>query len=399
MSCLPPQRNIDFLSRFVSKRVGFRFAGHELEFLLSHSLFSSYDIDRGTKLLIRTVAREIQLSPTAAILDVGCGAGILGACLKKANADRNVILQDRDALACEFTKANLALNRLEGSVLGGLALEGMTDRLFDLVISNLPAKAGQPVLRDFFARVPALLTEKGVAACALVSPLEGFAREAILAAGSPLLLTQTTKTHAILFFGKAELRPSADLFKVYIRGSHAFQACDIGYSLTTVHGLPDFDTISYQCALAQEATRGLAVADRWLCWNPGQGHLPVYLASWNKHAGLALASRDILSLKISALNLRQQGMEITDEDLLHVASLDHVSGAYDFVALLPTGDAHAWQGALLEQCAELLEPKGRALVSAKSSDVYRILAANRSFTVEHDRKYRGLRCVLLRRKR
>lgn len=73
------------------------------------------------------------------VLDMGCGCGLLSACLARAGA--RVTAVDRSATAVAATRATLAANGLEGEVQGGDLFMGMTTR-FREIWSNPPFHEG-----------------------------------------------------------------------------------------------------------------------------------------------------------------------------------------------------------------------------------------------------------------
>ena len=91
----------DFWQNFINKRVDFRFMREELHFDLSQSLFSSADVDIGSRFLLRTIVQNVVITGISSVLDIGCGVGVLGLSLKKINPDIQLVAQDRDALAQE----------------------------------------------------------------------------------------------------------------------------------------------------------------------------------------------------------------------------------------------------------------------------------------------------------
>ena len=97
---------------YFHKTVTFRAWKHSLQFRTSQELFSSHDIDTGTKFLLRTIV-EADYGNFQRILDVGCGYGPLGLTLKSLHPDSIVHLFDRDALAVEYSRQNAELNGLD----------------------------------------------------------------------------------------------------------------------------------------------------------------------------------------------------------------------------------------------------------------------------------------------
>ena len=94
------------VARFVNKTVPFRFLGRDLVFQLSHALFSSFDIDDGTRALLKSIAQNVDVPALGSVLDVGCGVGVIGACLRAHAPRAKTVLQDRDALAAAFADAH-----------------------------------------------------------------------------------------------------------------------------------------------------------------------------------------------------------------------------------------------------------------------------------------------------
>ena len=63
---------------FFKKTIPFNFSGQRLLFRVSQDLFSSHDIDVGSKFLLRTVLTSPHVGRPLAILDLGCGYGPMG---------------------------------------------------------------------------------------------------------------------------------------------------------------------------------------------------------------------------------------------------------------------------------------------------------------------------------
>ena len=76
------------------------------------------------------------------ILDLGCGYGPIGLTLKALRPESAVHMTDPDALAVAYSRRNAEINRLDGvKIYGSLDYDSITERDFDLVISNIPGKA------------------------------------------------------------------------------------------------------------------------------------------------------------------------------------------------------------------------------------------------------------------
>ena len=135
------------LDPYTKKTVDFRYAGTALRFAVAQSLFSSHQVDIGTQHLLRSLV-DIDLSHARKILDLGCGYGPLGLALAQVAPDSEIHLVERDALAVAFARHNGALNNIPNvRAYGSLGYDDVTERDFDVVVSNVPGKAGESVIR------------------------------------------------------------------------------------------------------------------------------------------------------------------------------------------------------------------------------------------------------------
>ncbi|MCA9961069.1 MAG: methyltransferase [Anaerolineales bacterium] len=396
--------DFDFLQPFVNKRVQFRFSRQELRFDLSQSLFSSFDIDAGSRLLLKTVATQLDMASFGSALDVGCGVGVLGLSVKKVNPQIELVLQDRDALAVAFAARNARLNKLRDVVVqGGLAFQAVAGRRFDLILCNLPGKAGEPVLASLLAQMPLHLTAAGIAAVVVVKPLAEMVAGALQQQGSEVTYREMGQGYAVFHFhGGTAVSPDAPLtLTPYLRAQPDFTIAKKSFALQTVHNVPEFDSVGYYTTLAASMLNGERVNGRVLFWNPGQGHLPVYLrlASGREITHYTLAGRDALSLQISAQNLETYGVPAAQIQQLHTSDfLQLPDEQYDWIILFPDVDAGVpWTQTLLPGSERLLLPGGKLLVTAKSTYVFRMLEKEQPFVKRQDRKKQGYRALLLSR--
>ncbi|MEJ7654646.1 MAG: methyltransferase [Chloroflexia bacterium] len=159
---------------YFKKVIPFVHGDVSLTFRVSQDLFSSYDVDVGTRFLLRTLATE-GVSGGRAILDLGCGYGPIGLTLGKVNKDAEVHMVDRDALAVECARQNAELNELpDAQVYGSLGYYDVRKSDFDLIVSNIPAKAGEPVVTHLLRGAAPSLAPGGLVAVVVVTRLEAF---------------------------------------------------------------------------------------------------------------------------------------------------------------------------------------------------------------------------------
>lgn len=445
------------LSDYLRKTVAFRFEGHTLRLALSQSLFSSYDVDGGSRLLLASVVRQLAARPgeqrgLRSILDLGCGTGVLGLALAKRYA-ANVTARDRDALALAVTAHNAAANGIACTTRGGVDTTGLDGARehpgYQLVVANLPAKAGAPVLARLLAAAAEAALPGGRIAVVVVAPLaEAVRRE--FGAAAELIHEQRGSGHCVLH---GRPRPPATApatepaptpepapggtpgaaLTAYHRHQGAVTVAGLSFPLTTVYGLPDFDTPSHLIQLTATLLQRRAVLPaapperdsfprgtephrlpagasaewRVLAWNPGQGHLAVWLArAWAAaqrgpdEGGLrfTLVSRDALQLLAARANLSRNGVPESAVTLRHEVGLPRATAAaYDLALLHPDQDLSA--GARRElpaRLAPLLRPDGQVVLYGAAPAIAPLLARRRPLTLVRESRRRALRAALLR---
>ena len=100
-------------------------------------VFSHGRLDRGTALLLE----QLDGLPAGRLLDFGCGAGIIGASLKRRYPDSEVVLLDVDAFAVESSRMTLAANDLQAQVIAGDGIDAAPQDC-TAIISNPPFHQG-----------------------------------------------------------------------------------------------------------------------------------------------------------------------------------------------------------------------------------------------------------------
>ena len=136
---------------YFKKEIIYPFAGKKYAFDVGNTLFSTFDIDHGTDILIRAITP----SNPKNILDIGCGYGPLGIILAKNNPQAEVIMVDRDLLAVRYANNNIVKNNItNATALGSLGMEAIRNKMFDLIVSNIPAKLGDEAIKQEFILDP-----------------------------------------------------------------------------------------------------------------------------------------------------------------------------------------------------------------------------------------------------
>jgi hypothetical protein len=290
-------------------------------------------------------------------LDCGCGVGVIGICaaaalgaLRPEGASGglpglHVRSQDRDELARLFTEHNARRNRIPPEALKAHTeplLAGPSGGRWDLILSNIPAKAGGPVLEDFIRRSAALLNPGGMVMLVVVKNLAGFFRPRIEGAGARLREEEAGTGHSVFVYGAPgqavseqaapgqavsgpeEREPAGGGLLVnrpfYVRKSGDYRVEGIPLRLDTVYGAAGFDSPGGAVSAAVKLARRLGpeklklAAGALLIHEPGQGFFPLWLLKYLQGAGpgergaapghsLVLSGRNILALEAARHNV------------------------------------------------------------------------------------------------
>ncbi|NTV63103.1 MAG: methyltransferase [Oscillochloris sp.] len=134
------------------KRIPYTLHGQQFQFDVGHTLFSSFEVDDGTDLLLRSL--EPALAPVR-ILDIGCGCGVIGITLARRFPDASVTMADVSLLAVRYARLNSVLNEVtNATALGSVGLEAVPPGPYDLICSNIPAKIGDEAIEHEFILGP-----------------------------------------------------------------------------------------------------------------------------------------------------------------------------------------------------------------------------------------------------
>lgn len=405
------------MDRYSNKEVSLHFNGQRTSFSLSQALFSSFGIDQGSRLLLKSLAERIDLGQVGSILDLGCGVGTLGLALKRRYPHMEVTLQDRDALAVAFSEINARRNGIEAAIVnGGLAFQDLSDRYFDLIVSNVPAKVGDPVLRHLYLQMLEHLRDEGIAAIVVVNRIAELTFSFLEAIGAELIFRKPSTEHTVIHFRKGPALTASEkgvkkksnlLPEPYIRSDVDFKIDRFTYRLETVWGEADFDTPPYTAYLISRILNPLPQTDSVLFWNPGQGHIPVLLygmlsAKGEKLKRIDCACRDMLALLITRRNLVRQGLAESEAHLRHAADPSFIDtelhtcyGLMVVVCENLSGVPHP--DAVLSTAEKLLYPGGNLVIAGKSAHLNRFPYRRYSFSPSREKKHRGYKAIILKR--
>jgi hypothetical protein len=427
---------------YTNKETPLKFRGINFRFALSQGLFSSSGVDRGSLLLLKALSRTWDADraagrpPPRRILDCGCGAGIIGVCAAAlalpAAPDLRVRAQDRDELARFFTGYNALNNGIPPAVLEAhteALLSGPPGSSWDLILSNIPAKAGKPVLEDFVSRSLGLLSGGGKVLVVIVHTLGDFFRSRISGAGGAVFREEAGSEHIVFEYarsrtGGAEAPRRAEPVQGgddFLTANPFYRRCELDYNfddiplhISTIHGAPAFDRPGEAAGTAVKLARRLGLAARIppgtpiLVHEPEQGWFPAWLfraleqeGEGNNSAGpfsqWVVSGRNILSLEAARHNIRalikDKGPAGTWGKMPEPAAVPVVDLSFDreklwnaaetpgpgaspagfgFIAAFPEpvsrvdGNSACWEG-----LSALLRPGGIALAALPSSEAER----------------------------
>ncbi|WP_029480410.1 class I SAM-dependent methyltransferase [Deinococcus marmoris] len=107
-------------------------------------VFSAGKADKATSLLLETLG-ELDLSGQH-VLDLGCGAGLIGAWAARRGA--KVTLVDGDLQSVRSSRLTLEANGLAGEVIHSDVDAALGERTFDIILTNPPFHVGRGVVLD-----------------------------------------------------------------------------------------------------------------------------------------------------------------------------------------------------------------------------------------------------------
>ena len=398
---------------YFKKLLTFRFWRQEMQFRVSQDLFSSLHVDVGTQFLLRAI-RDLEPGQFSKILDLGCGYGPIGLTLKKLNGTARVHMVDRDALAVEYSRQNTDLNCLSGvKVYGSLGYDDIRSRDFDLIASNIPAKAGQDVISHLLRDAVYYLRPGGVVVVVVVAPIERMVDEVLRNTEEiSLLFRRSRRGHAIFGYQFASDRRNESPTEedalqrgVYHRGRTTVTARVKGFPIDTVWGLPEFESPSYRSQLLIKYLTGRPrpEVDSAAVFNPGQGHAAVVLAKLLKPQSMHLIDRDLLALRCTKRNLILNGFSEGSITLTHQVGMDCKTDrpVQVIAGVVRENEGPRAAGLQLSHVATHLARRGRLVLSASSTGITRIIEMAKPMNeleVRERKRWRGNSLVVLERR-
>lgn len=366
------------------KEITYDYRGKKLKFQVAQSLFSSSDIDLGTKHLLQTLIDE-KVDNYNKILDLGCGYGPIGISLKSVNDSSIIHMVDRDALALEFSRQNTKLNNLKGfKIYGSLGYDDVKEKDFDVIISNIPAKVGEPVLTHILEDARFYLRPSGKVAIVVIDAIGDYVSKVLKSNKDIIILFYKRWPGHLVFHYKfsknssTKLKPKSNGFD---RGIYERKEIDIQFgsskaTIKTAYGLPEFDILSYETEMVLKKInifRNQPIS-RAVIFNPNQGFIPTALSVVAKVEKIALFDRDLLALRMSQKNMTVNGCDLRDVSLFHQVGIrKNYSMMTDcIIGTLEEKDDTKVNSVIIQEATYQLSPKGTLMVASGSTTITRL---------------------------
>lgn len=333
--------------------------GHSLTLRVPHDVFSTQRIDEGTQLLLE----HLSSTSPASILDMGCGYGALGLPLAAHFPKSTVTMVDRDLLAVEWSKQNAVLNSLSNvTAIGSLGFETVTGT-FDWILCNVPARIGEPFIRNLILEGQAHLNAGGDLRVVVINDLIPLveSRMKLISKGPRHSIFAIQKEESISF-QDSKIPSSEDLYlrdRVEIGPLTLMRPFDLGGDdpRRIRHGLPVlFDALPR----SMPATPFKAFSFR-----VGYGSIPLTLLHRWKNCTITAVDRDLLATTFLKLNATALGLN----DRLEVREQFHVPDSLEatekfrlMVGELAPSAGEAVARAEIEMVVNHLEKGGEALI-------------------------------------
>ena len=135
------------------KTFGYNGLNRNLTFVTDTSVFSRSGVDFGTNLLLEESVNDIKARGVKPMhmLDLGCGAGIVGVTFKSYFARCEVYGTDVYTRAVALAKENAESNNVECHFMEGDVTQGLPEGvLFDTILTNPPVRAGKKTVFRFY---------------------------------------------------------------------------------------------------------------------------------------------------------------------------------------------------------------------------------------------------------
>jgi len=127
------------------KTITYKFRDVSLELYTDTGVFSKDKVDYGSDVMIKSLP-----GLSGSILDLGCGYGVIGLSIAKANPAAHVTMVDINQRAVDLTAMNIERNGIKNAE--AFVSDGFqnVNGLYNAIISNPPIRAGKSVIYPLF---------------------------------------------------------------------------------------------------------------------------------------------------------------------------------------------------------------------------------------------------------
>jgi 16S rRNA G1207 methylase RsmC len=243
---------------------------------------------------------------------------------------------------------------------------------FDVVVANVPGHASAGVIGHFVADAGNVLVRGGYAAFVVVDPLA----DAIESNLAEVVRRVDDRGHTVLVaqFPPAAEDRSSDRDR-YRRGIREFGAHGHTWRVGTAEGVPEFERMSHHTTAVLDYLEAVESGPRVAVWNPGQGHIPIFLAARQQRSVLQLADRDLLALRFTDGNLAGNRVRPDPTILVHGLQVAADGGPFDLVVdVLRRSEPPAAAVARIVHARSLLAEGGAVVISGPGQSPRRAAA-------------------------
>lgn len=371
---------MDILDAYYKKTINFKYLDKNLKFKVSQALFSSHIIDSGTQRLLRTfMGNDIRFNK---ILDLGCGYGPIGITLKTLTPSSEVYMVDRDALALEYTRLNAKLNNVNDiRVYGSLGYDSVTEKDFDLIISNIPAKVGKNVLSHMLIDAKFFIKKDGLIAIVVVDAILEEVNQILSNPDIEIVLKKTWNGHTVFHYKFAvsttNINKKTNNFEMglYDRTESSFKVFDKTATLKTTYNLSEFDEMSYETQMLSDNIKELKdkKISSCLLYNVNQGYIPVSLSLFSKVDKMIIVDKNLQSLKVTERNLISNGFSKNKIVLKHQVGINTDEINIEcIIAILDDKEERDVNSILVEQIISQLSKSGVAYIVSSSNVITQV---------------------------
>lgn len=394
---------------YFKKLLTLRFRNQDLKFKTSQALFSSQDIDLGTKHLLRTLSDE-NYDNYEKVLDLGSGYGPIGIALKSARPSSIVHMVDKDALAISYSKQNSKINNVSDiQTYGSLGYDNVSDKDFDLIASNIPAKVGNEVLSHMLKDARYFLKPGGRVAVVVIDAIGEYISKVLSDPEIKIVFHKRWPGHLVFHY---EFLPSvsskqANSFEkgIYDRSEKQITLNNTQALLKTTYNLAEFDTLSFETELLLKSLKTInkTQLDNVIVFNPGQGFIPVALSKITTVNRIHLMDRDLQSLKISHKNLIDNdysSKNIVNHFQVGILTTEPIQADY-IVGILDEKDNQLVNAMIIRQAAAQLKEGGHIIIASNSTAITRIASLvkkEKRLTIITKEKQKGRSSIILKQR-